>query len=571
MTRQYSAAASSDGFTVKAYAGDRCVMLAFDLDDHLTAHLAGFAIKRRPTGASAWRVLGNRVGFAGDYTDPNASKKGKFFDSTTDPFQKFWWLDFPGDGDFGTFEYQVTVKRFTSNDNTKLVDDQQVQLTIDVSPFVEGSIEVAFTRGYLSSQAYADKFNNKRYSPSKQVDGWQFDTSTYQGQWAWLGGHARQVLIDFFAECRDTPKATLDAFVYDLNEPDIIQAFITLAPDLRLLSDNSATHTDDTAAGKAYDTIIAAGAKGVRGHFARFQHNKVLVLRVDGKPTKVLTGSTNFSVTGLYVNANHVVVFDDPAVAAKYAEVFDAAFDCELNAPGFRGSGVSKAEVTFTEPAMPKVVVSFAPHDKPTFSLKSLMDSVKAAQSSVIFAVMDLDGSGDVLSALKVVHENPAVFSYGISDSAAPESDTIGGTTVYTPTSKFGELVYSKANPETFPPPFSAETQISGAAKHVVHHKFVVIDFNGLNPVVYCGSSNLAEKGEEANGDNLLAIYDRAIATAFAIEGIRLVDHYAFAAALKAAGEKQQPLRLKTDAEAWWQRYYEAGSIKETERKLFAR
>jgi phosphatidylserine/phosphatidylglycerophosphate/cardiolipin synthase-like enzyme len=130
--------------------------------------------------------------------------------------------------------------------------------------------------------------------------------------------------------------------------------------------------------------------------------------------------------------------------------------------------------------------------------------------------------------------------------------------------------VYSKADPEKFPEPFAKELQVTGAASHVVHHKFVVIDFNSQDPVVFCGSSNLAEGGEEANGDNLLAIYDRAIATAFAIEGIRLVDHYAFAAALKAAGAKAQPLRLKTDSEGWWKPYYTAGSIKATERKLFA-
>jgi phosphatidylserine/phosphatidylglycerophosphate/cardiolipin synthase-like enzyme len=571
MTRQYSAAASSGGFTVKAYAGDRCVMLAFDLDEHQTDRLAGFSIARRRAGQARWQFLGNRLGFAGDYTDSKASRKGKFFSSNTDPFQKFWWLDFPPEDAFGAYEYRATVKRFKSAAGTDLADDQQVDLAIDVSPFVEGSIEIAFTRGYLSSQAYADKFKNARYAARPDASGWRFDTSAFQPQWAWLGGHARQAIIGFFEECRDDPKASLDAFVYDLNEPDIIQAFITLAPKLRILSDNSATHADDTAAGKAYAAIVAAGAKGVRGKFGRFQHNKVLVKRVDGKPAKVLTGSTNFSVTGIYVNANHVVVFDDPAIAAEYAKVFDVALAGGLVCKVFQDDAVAKSEATFTEPGLPRLIGSYAPHKHPTFSLGALLGAVKAAKSSVIFAVMDLDGKGELLSALKALHARKDVFSYGISDSAAPDFVTIDGTTVYTPTSKGGELVYSKADPESFPPPFSMELQISGAAAHVVHHKFVIVDFNGDDPCVFCGSSNLAEGGEEANGDNLIAIHDRAIATAFAIEGIRLVDHYAFAAALKAAGQNQQPLRLKTDPEEWWAPYYQSGSIKETERRLFAR
>jgi hypothetical protein len=56
----------------------------------------------------------------------------------------------------------------------------------------------------------------------------------------------------------------------------------------------------------------------------------------------------------------------------------------------------------------------------------------------------------------------------------------------------------------------------------------VVCGFNGPDPVVYCGSSNLASGGEEANGDNLIAIHDGDVATAFAIEALGLVDHFSF-------------------------------------------
>jgi phosphatidylserine/phosphatidylglycerophosphate/cardiolipin synthase-like enzyme len=569
MTRQYSAAASSSGLTVKAYAGDRCTMLAFDLDEHLTDHLAGFSIARRLKGEANWQFLGNRLGFAGDYTSRPGSKAGKFFSCDTQPFQKFWWLDFPPDGQFGTYEYQVKVKRFKSATGTDLVDDQSVQLSIDLSPFEEGAITVAFTRGYLSSQAYADEFHNAKYTSRPAAGSWRFDSKPFQKQWAWLGGHARQAIIDFLVDCHNTPDATVDAFVYDLNEPDIIQALITLAPRLRILSDNSSTHTDDSVAGLAYADIKDAGATGRRGKFGRYQHNKVLIKKVNGKPVKVLTGSTNFSVTGLYVNANHIVGVEDAAIAAQYAKLFDVAFNAGLDKATFEADPISHSEITFTS-AGPKIVASFAPHKKPTFSLKTAINAVKQADSSVIFAVMDLDGKGELLSTLESIHEKKEVFSYGISDSPAPDFVTIDGTTVYTPSTKGGELVYSKADPEKFPEPFAKELQVTGAASHVVHHKFVVIDFNGQDPVVFCGSSNLAEGGEEANGDNLLAIYDRAIATAFAIEGIRLVDHYAFAAALKAAGAKAQPLRLKTDSEGWWKPYYTAGSIKATERKLFA-
>jgi len=570
MTRQFKASASSNGFSVKAYAGDRCVMLAFNLDDDKTDLLAGFSIATRRVGAPNWVFLGNRIGFAGDYTNPAASKNGKFFSSDTDPFQKFWWLDFPADADFGTREYQITVKRFKSADGSALVNDQQVQVSIDVSPFVDGKIEVGFTRGYLSSQAYADKFKNASYTPKTDKGDWKADTSGLQQQWAWLGGHARQAVIDFFIDCRNTPDCTIDAFVYDLNEPDIIQALITLAPNLRILADNASLHADGTAAAQAYQDIVAAGATGQRGHFARFQHNKILIKKVGGVAQKVLTGSTNFSVTGIYVNANHVVIFDDVTIAGQYADTFELAFKSELKLKPYTTDEISQKEFTFTEDGMPKLAVSYAPHPKPTFSLDNLLAKIKGAQSSVIFAVMDLDGNSDVLSALKTLHADKQVFSYGISDSPDPDNVTIAGTTLYSPLNKSGELIYSKADPEAFPPPFDKELQVTGGAAHVIHHKFVVVDFNGEAPVVFCGSSNLANGGEEQNGDNLIAIYDGAIATAFAIEGIRLVDHYAFAAALKTAKNTATPLALKLDADKWWGLYYQDGSIKQTERKLFA-
>jgi len=85
-----------------------------------------------------------------------------------------------------------------------------------------------------------------------------------------------------------------------------------------------------------------------------------------------------------------------------------------------------------------------------------------------------------------------------------------------------------------------------GGVGHQIHHKFVVCGFNGDDPVVFCGSSNLASGGEKENGDNLLAVHDGDVATAFAIEALLLVDHYSFlnrytvpkSGTAKAAGAK---------------------------------
>ncbi|QSN63482.1 MULTISPECIES: phospholipase D-like domain-containing protein [unclassified Caballeronia] len=583
MTQVFNAAASAQGLTVKAYMGDRCVLLAFSLADHLTDQLAGFAIRRTPASTVNWTWLGNRLNFEGAYPDPHLSKEGKFFSSDKAPFQKFWWVDFPPDGSSGRFRYEVVVKRFKDEGTTDLIDDQRVDLEIDVGPFKDGQIEIAFTRGYLSSQAYADKFHNAPFQPKKNEGGWNFLTTPFKEEWTWLGGHGRQAIIDFLNDCHADTTCTLDAMVYDLNEPDLITALELMAKAgrLRLLSDNDPKqHGDDTSAGQAYAAIKSAAAAEQegnfkRGHFGRFQHNKVLIKRDESrKAVRVLTGSTNFSITGLYVNANHVVVFDNEAVAEKYGTAFQAAFDADLHRPAFEQDDISQHEYDVAEVGLPALKLSFAPHKEPTFSLNTLLDAVSHAESSVIFAVMELSGKGNVLEALRKIHENPKVFSYGISDDVDESDNTINGTTVYSPRTLAGELVYSKENPEKFPPPFNTELEVHGAAAHVVHHKFVVVDFNGTKPVVFGGSSNLADGGEQLNGDNLFAIYDRAIATVFAIEGLRLVDHYAFAAALKreeSDGAAPKPLSLKQDKDKWYAPYYEDGNIRQTERLLFNR
>src|ERR1035441_2580124 len=86
-----------------------------------------------------------------------------------------------------------------------------------------------------------------------------------------------------------------------------------------------------------------------------------------------------------------------------------------------------------------------------------------------------------------------------------------------------GVLVPFSALIKQVPPPFDKE--FTGGAGQVIHDKFIVIDFNDANPVVFTGSSNLADGGETQNGDNMLAFYDPAVARIFAAEAIQIGTH----------------------------------------------
>ena len=106
----------------------------------------------------------------------------------------------------------------------------------------------------------------------------------------------------------------------------------------------------------------------------------------------------------------------------------------------------------------------------------------------------------------------------------------------------------------------------------MVHHKFLVTDFNGERPTVYTGSSNMADGGEKANGDNLICIEDRKVAIAYAIEALRLFDHFHFRVNAQQANALQTLRLQKPPApgdKPWFAQYYRVGHIRERDRKLF--
>ena len=108
-----------------------------------------------------------------------------------------------------------------------------------------------------------------------------------------------------------------------------------------------------------------------------------------------------------------------------------------------------------------------------------------------------------------------------------------------------------------------------------MHHKFVVIDFDTADARVYFGSYNFSEPADQENGENLVFIKDRTIATTYTIEAIRLYDHYRFRTAQensKGKGLKVLELRpapKKPSEKPWWQKHWD-DPIRKQDRLLFA-
>jgi phosphatidylserine/phosphatidylglycerophosphate/cardiolipin synthase-like enzyme len=443
--------------------------------------------------------------------------------------------------------------------NGGLVPGPKTVVSLNIIPADFTNFEMGFTRGYMSSQAYATLFKNAPYRPA-DTSKLFYDTAPYAKQYEWLGAHARKMVFEFLQEAIDNNAYSLDLFAYDLDEPDFVTGLQKLGSRLRAFLDDATLHTKSTAREpQAKAALIdSAGQENVMtGHFQRFAHSKVMILKNEtGTPIKVLTGSANFSVRGLYVQANNVLIFTDPKVADLYEEAFQQAF---TDMSGFANSQIAEQWWDIQDAGVPPFSVCFSPHTSPDISLSKAADAINKADSSVLYAIMELAGSGAVMDSVKALGTKQGIFSYGVTQ-------TTTGLNLYKPGAANGILVPFSFLSKQVPPPFDQE--VSGGMGQVIHDKFVVVDFNDTTPVVFTGSSNLAAGGETQNGDNLLAIYDEGVVTAYAVEAIRLIDHFHFRAAMSTATD-DNPLALSQSD--WWNPYYDENDIRCRERVLFIR
>jgi|CXWL01.1.fsa_nt_gi hypothetical protein len=564
MALAFESIGANGGLTVKLYRGEGAALLAFDLSEETaTPDFVGFSVEVKYPNSDRWGALKNRLHFD---QQPDAAL-GRAHKSTEAPFQKFRWIHVPTQVPEGDFDYRVTAQ-YMRPDGT-LRAGAIVLNSISLAPqTIDGFVNVGFTRGFASSQAYVSRFQNEAgiLPPvgSPAAANLEHDMAPFADHYEWLGFEARRLVMDLLDEVVNAgPDVTLDAMIYECKEPEVLRRFEALGPRLRAIIDD---HGDQGEAGSC-ETIsaarlAAAGAEVKRMHFGRQQHNKVLIVRRNGEAVKVLAGSTNFSLRGFYIQANNVLVFDSNEVAAKFGEVFEAYWGAPKS---FRKNILSQQWWVVRDEPESRVSLCFSPRGEAGVSLDPIALAIENAQSSVLYSIVFLNQlTGTVREALDELALR-SLFSYGVAQRT-------GGLTVTKPDGSRGLLPFAFLG-EKAPEPFKSEWSGNTTERsNMVHHKFLVTDFNGAKPMVFTGSSNMAKGGEEANGDHIICIEDRQVATAYAIEALRLFDHFHFRVKANASKD-QEPLRLaKPPAEGkkpWFAAYYRPGHIKERDRKLF--
>jgi hypothetical protein len=262
-----------------------------------------------------------------------------------------------------------------------------------------------------------------------------------------------------------------------------------------------------------------------------------------------------------------VLLYDKPTVAKYYSDVFNFCWQEEGKAGPFRSSDFATHRKDLTFSGFPRSEIEFSPHND-TYAT-NLLDTItahiqKPTTKSVLFAVMEMGdtSSGTLIRALRDLHKDDSIFTYGVTDNSS------GDISLYKPGRKNGLLINAKQATRELPPPFKEEAPLPG---HAIHHKFVITNFNKSSARTYCGSSNLALGGEKANGDNLICIKDEDVATAFAIEAMRLTDHYNYRSVREPdiGPPNQDPAKLD-DTGAWVNKFFDPADIRCVERETLA-
>lgn len=524
-------------FTLKVHRGEGMCLLAMNWRKGRPPNdFVGFAIEYMEPGGDRYLQLRNRLNFAGDDGDVDRNELASRFA----PFQKFRWVHFPRNADKeGEFTYRVMPVFMNPRGELSYGEAQVASLRL-ASETYPGKLNVTFTRGFVSSQAFVENYQRfgdiNTLLPPRADDGLDFKPTHPKTKeaLAWMGFEARRVILDLLDRAIADEKAAVQVVAYDLSELEVVNRLKKLGKRLQIIIDDDGAHgKPGSGETKAAAILTAAGAQVLRQHMGGLQHNKVII--VDGpKQKQVVCGSTNFSWRGLYVQANNAIVL----TGAKPVKLFQATFAAYWDSNNSVAAFGATPSAVWTSLGLTGVdaEVTNSPHIAANAALADIAADVAKTKSSLLFSMAFLyQTPGAMRDAFAAKHLDDKIFVYGISDKA------VGGLDFQRPGGN--KAVVAPSALTDAPKPFSDEPTGGGGTR--MHHKFIVIDFDKPTARVYMGSYNFSIAADTKNGENLLVIRDRRIATAYMVEAIRIFDHYHFRMVRAKANEKGGKLALK--------------------------
>jgi phosphatidylserine/phosphatidylglycerophosphate/cardiolipin synthase-like enzyme len=542
---------SAAQFSLTVHRGDGMALLGMNWKNGKPPDsFVGFAIEYKEPKGKKYYPLKNRLGFAVNKNSKDPNK----LSTLLAPIQKFRWVHFPRNAYLpGDFTYRVTPVFMNDFDELSYGESQTVKIVLNRETY-PGKLNVTFTRGFVSSQAFVDRYESagkiSTLLPSKAAEGLTFKPTHPKAKDAyyWMGFETRLSILEVLDKAIEDDKAEVRMIAYDLNEPEIVDRLKKLGSRLKIIIDNSRDHkkkgsAENRAEGNLKKTATAAHVK--RQHMGQLQHNKTIV--VNGPKAKyAICGSTNFSWRGFFVQNNNAVILKGKKAIQPFLDAFDNYWNNDT-VSGF--SATTSAQWKDLDLTGIDAKVSFSPHSASNALLSAVAKDIEDNTKSTLFYSLAFlsQTEGALKDAIINTTQDNSKFVYGVSDRK------VAGLNLQKPDGNTAP-VYPSALSKDLPEPFKKEP--AGGSGIRMHHKFVVIDFDKPSARVYLGSYNFSGTADTKNGENLLLIKDRRIAVSYMIEALTIFDHYHFRVKEKETKKAKKKLELakppRMEGETTW-------------------
>lgn len=304
-------------------------------------------------------------------------------------------------------------------------------------------------------------------------------------------------------------------------------------------------------------------------------HNKFAVrVDADGTARSVITGSTNWTWSGLTGQSNNLIRIDDEAVASAYLAYWERLKADPIDVPeplgrpqpaAVQGPAIRAADATPVRVALDGTTsteIWFSPNMKERKygadpatppDLGSVFGLMRKAQRAILLLAFYPSRQGRrsiIEEAVRLGISDPSLLVVGaVSTPDAmfnfrPKSKAVDGSVIpaespFTYRKNRISVVRAAAlTDEGVLAPFGDfKKEFLKVGNAIIHDKIVVIDpLDPVNCTVVFGSHNLGYKASYSNDENLMVVRGHAsLAQAYAVHVLDVYDHYRFRAATAEA------------------------------------
>jgi phosphatidylserine/phosphatidylglycerophosphate/cardiolipin synthase-like enzyme len=530
---------------VRSYANADDILIAWQ-PDQWPGDWIGFQLERRDETTGQVTVLVNRI--------PPKAGQGPVqptgVSSAQSPIRRCIWTDHSV-VETDNVSYRVTAMKgpadgpFTS-DATSASDWSVPQL---VSGDAGGGLQAYFNRGTLMSQIVSRFVNGDVSDTSLRQFLKNLATPGFQAR-LYLAGDALHEILAFLRDA-DRRGSTIHAAIYEMNDHELVDALKPFGSRGHVLLGNGGA----TKPWVAHE--LAAASLEVKhrdlSHHGRSSpsvHNKFVVESdaAGRNASRVLTGSTNWTTTGLCTQLNNVLIIEDTTIAARYLDQWG-----KLVADGDDMPAALKASNS-TPTSDSNISLYFAATNGEA-EFKPVLDLIAGAQQGALF-LMFMPGQSPLLSALLDRAQKNDIYVRGVVSTLTPSKNVKDGDI----TKVGGEVVKSGAPPQSFhddvPLPsgisdkdkpswaeteFNVKEMLDNHLMAIVHSKAIVIDPFSDQCAVITGSHNFSISASEKNDENLVIVRgNQKLAQAYALHINGVYDHYSWRAFLGSGGDPDQ-------------------------------